>query len=226
MNHPTTSSLPVTSPTSCSREALDVEGLAAVVDPAVQMVTWDRPTDAVVSQFARSVLAEEAFEVRSKVAAAEIDEFDLIPDFAREAAPEAAELFADDVRSLMKIFADLTAASTVGFRLIRLDKAMCPRFHADYIPVRLLVTYSGQGSEWLADAEVDRDRLGAASGGLADGESGVMRPGAVIRQVPEQTVALLKGKTWFGNESKGAVHRSPALRDGERRVLLSLDVVD
>lgn len=221
-----TPSFAVTAPTICSREAQDAPGLAALVEKSVQMVTWDRPTEPDVVRFAREVLAEQPFELRESIEKDAIDSFDPVPEFARTAAPESAERFAEDVRFILRLFAELTDARTVGFRLIRLDKAMCPRLHADFIPLRLLMTYCGTGTDWLADEDADRSHLGARSEGVSDEESGLLRTGAVIRSVPPLTVALLKGRDWPGNEEKGAIHRSPALGPGERRVLLSLDILD
>jgi hypothetical protein len=34
---------------------------------------------------------------------------------------------------------------------------------------------------------------------------------------------LLKGSKWHGNEGHGLIHRSPALKEGERRLILTLD---
>jgi hypothetical protein len=36
-------------------------------------------------------------------------------------------------------------------------------------------------------------------------------------------VALLKGEKWQGNQGAGLIHRSPALKTGERRLILTLD---
>ncbi len=52
-------------------------------------------------------------------------------------------------------------ARRVGLRLRVLDKAMCPRFHVDHVPVRLITTYAGVGSEWLAEGAMDRRQLGS-----------------------------------------------------------------
>ncbi|MCD7072047.1 DUF1826 domain-containing protein, partial [Pseudomonas petroselini] len=34
---------------------------------------------------------------------------------------------------------------------------------------------------------------------------------------------LLKGTKWHGNEGHGLIHRSPALKADERRLILTLD---
>ncbi len=36
-------------------------------------------------------------------------------------------------------------------------------------------------------------------------------------------IVLLKGEGWYGNEGLGAVHRSPAVKQGEKRVVLTMD---
>ena len=122
------------------------------------------------------------------------------------------------------MFADLTGATRLGVRLVRLQQPMCPRFHTDFVGVRLLTTYCGAGTEWLADEDVDRRWLGHRSGGVADANSGLLRPGAVVQRVPEFAVALCKGEAWPGNAGRGAVHRSPAV-GGSPRILLSIDVL-
>jgi hypothetical protein len=129
------------------------------------------------------------------------------------------------VRTLSHAFAELVGASRLGVRLLRLDAPMCPRFHTDFVGVRLLTTYCGPGTEWLDDADVDRSRLGHRSGGEPDERSGLLRPGTVVRQLPEGAVGLLKGEAWPGNAAHGVVHRSPAVR-GHKRIVFSLDVLD
>ncbi|MGH8364489.1 MAG: DUF1826 domain-containing protein, partial [Pseudomonas sp.] len=44
-----------------------------------------------------------------------------------------------------------------------------------------------------------------------------------IEQIRCGEVALLKGTKWHGNENHGLIHRSPALKADERRLILTLD---
>ena len=44
-----------------------------------------------------------------------------------------------------------------------------------------------------------------------------------IQEIRQGEVALLKGEGWVGNEGAGLVHRSPQLKNNEKRLLLSLD---
>lgn len=132
----------------------------------------------------------------------------------------------DDVGYWMDAFQCLLGVGTVGLRLRTLDLAMCPRFHVDNIPARLVTTYGAIGSEWLANADVDRTQLGLRANNLSDREVNLYRGEAVIRRLPAFSVALMKGESWQGNEGLGLVHRSPAITPCQRRLLLTLDPVD
>jgi hypothetical protein len=92
---------------------------------------------------------------------------------------------------------------------------MCPRFHVDHVPVRLITTYAGVGSQWLMEGVMDRRRLAQPEAEPADA--------SLIQQMRSGDVALLKGEKWQGNEGYGLIHRSPQLAPGERRLILSLD---
>lgn len=203
----------------------DLADWTVLFDPTVALVSWERPVDPVVRRFAAYVLARTELEHVREAEVARLETAELVPAAALAADPAGGAAFLADVRMLARAFAELFGASRLGVRLLRLDAPMCPRFHTDYVGVRLLTTYCGPGTEWLDEADVDRSRLGHRSGGEPDERSGLLRPGGVVRQVPEAAVALLKGEAWPGNEAHGVVHRSPAVR-GQKRILFSLDVLD
>ena len=81
--------------------------------------------------------------------------------------------FLKDITDLVQMFCYLFDLSNVGLRLGVLDSAMCPKFHVDRIPCRLVTTYYGIGTEWLPHQAVDRTKLGAGSNGLPDNKSGL-----------------------------------------------------
>lgn len=131
----------------------------------------------------------------------------------------------EDLADLVDMFCCLFEVEKVGLRLTMLDKAMCPKFHVDRVPCRLVTTYQGTATEWLSHHEVDRTKLGKGGHGLADHESGIYLKESDIQQLETFDVALLKGELWEGNEGAGIVHRSPAVAAGEQRLLLTLDFV-
>ena len=127
------------------------------------------------------------------------------------------------VSELVEMFCCLFGLDRVGLRLSELDDAMCPRFHVDMVPCRLITTYRGRGTEWLPHGSVNRAKLGPGSNGKSDLQSGLIRSSCEIEQLACGDVALLKGERWEGNANAGLVHRSPAVTEGENRLLLTLD---
>jgi len=127
---------------------------------------------------------------------------------------------------LTDMFSTLFEINRVGLRLTILDRAMCPKFHVDKVTCRLVSTFSGLATEWLPHEKVDRSKLGAGSLGIEDEKSGIMQSNKDIQLMATGDVALLKGEGWFNNENAGAVHRSPALANNDRRLVLTLDVMD
>ncbi|MGB2740008.1 MAG: DUF1826 domain-containing protein [Cognaticolwellia sp.] len=131
----------------------------------------------------------------------------------------------NDITLLVDMFCCLFDLKQAGLRLTILDRAMCPRFHVDRIPCRLVTTYQGIATEWLNHAVVDRTKLGAGNQGKADEQSGLFNNLKDINRLDEGDVALLKGEHWDETEGGGLVHRSPPVSAGERRLLLTLDFI-
>ena len=59
-----------------------------------------------------------------------------------------------DMAGVCNIFCETLETSTVGFCLA--TQRACQRYHIDNVPLRLLVTYYGKGTEWVPDSAVDR----------------------------------------------------------------------
>jgi hypothetical protein len=138
---------------------------------------------------------------------------------------ECAVELSENIAELVDMFCCLFGLQQAGLRLTVLSAAMCPRFHVDRVPCRLITTYHGSGTEWLPHQYVDRTKLGAGNLGLADDQSGLFQCAENIQQLTSGDVALLKGEGWEGNENAGLVHRSPSTMPGEARLLLTLDFV-
>jgi len=135
--------------------------------------------------------------------------------------PEANLPLAKDISQLVEMFCCLFEQERVGLRLTVLNHAMCPRFHVDRVPCRLVTTYQGPATQWLPNAEADRSKLGHGNGGLPNKESGLYTHSNVAQQINAGDVALLKGELWEGNEGAGLIHRSPSTE--QARLLLTLD---
>ncbi len=131
----------------------------------------------------------------------------------------------EDIALLVDMFCYLFELKQVGMRLKVLDKAMCPKFHVDKVPCRLVTTYQGTATQWLPHELVDQTKLGWGCNGLPDNESGLYQSESDIQRLDCGDVALLKGTLWEGNENAGLVHRSPELITNEKRLILTLDFI-
>lgn len=128
-----------------------------------------------------------------------------------------------DIAELVDMYCVLYELQQVGLRLATLDRAMCPRFHVDRVPSRLVCSYHGTASEWLPHDLIDRSKLGRGNNGLPDELSGLYQSEKDINQLSIGDVAMLKGELWPDNLHAGLVHRSPQVPEGEKRLLLTLD---
>ncbi|MCQ3034296.1 DUF1826 domain-containing protein [Pseudomonas syringae] len=191
--------------------------LSQVLEDDVNLAVWQRQLPAHIEDFGALLLSLN--EPLAEAITLEISDENVQPDLQSFASAyadlEGYEGFIADVSWLISAYACLLGAKRIGVRLRVLDKAMCPRFHVDHVPVRLITTYAGIGSQWLREGAIDRSQLGKPQAEPSDALN--------IRQINCGDVALLKGERWVGNEGQGLVHRSPPLQRDERRLLLTLD---
>ena len=138
--------------------------------------------------------------------------------------------FLQNINELLEMFSCLFDAKTIGLRINTLERSMCPRFHVDHVPVRLVTTYGGAGTQWLPAAYADCSKLGPKARGVMDEHSGIICNAQAIQQLNAGDVALLKGENWEGNEGRGLIHRSPSGNPADaeklqRRLLITCDLV-
>ncbi|GAB3378478.1 DUF1826 domain-containing protein [Spongiibacter taiwanensis] len=195
------------------------EGLADIYDVQVNLAVWRRSLSASVKKNGEALLTDPRFTgERVALPTSKLGELG-------EALPSLARFphLKNDIQLLAEMFTTLFELKAIGLRLTPLTSSMCPRFHVDRVPCRLIATYAGGGSEWLPHHCIDRSKLGAGSQGLSDEDSGLFPEIASIQSLAAGDVALLKGEMWEGNEGAGLVHRSPAVAPGDKRLLLTLD---
>ncbi len=187
----------------------------------INIAVWRRKLPEKLQLAVRNFLAsnptfEKSLTVTARNALASINRL-----FGVASQPDLSE----DIAELVDRFCELFDLKQARLRLTVLDRAMCPRFHVDYVTCRLLTSYQGAATEWLPDLAVNRAKLGTGNGGRPDNESGLYKNRYDIQQLNCGDVALLKGARWEGNENSGLVHRSPAVENGEYRLLLALDFI-
>jgi hypothetical protein len=192
--------------------------LIGIFEPDVQLAIWQRPVDQAITDYLEASRLHLGSSLRRSLAAGES------PDLSDLPAGPGRDALAADMGNLAELLGDLLDCPHIGLRLEVIGKGMCPRLHVDRVGIRLLCTYLGPGTEWIADTRADRSRLGSGAGGLPDEVSGLFGTDTRIESVASFSVALLKGCLWQGNGGRGVIHRSPAIpADALPRVLLALD---
>ena len=88
----------------------------------------------------------------------------------------------------------------------------CRRYHVDNVPRRLLVTYDGCGTEWLADDAADRDAF-------AKGEPNdkILKDPSGKKFMGEWDISIFRGG------GTGLLHRTPDDALNGHSILMRLD---
>ena len=120
------------------------------------------------------------------------------------------ETWINDIAHLCKIFSDIQKTNSISMWLG--SKRGCKRYHIDNVPQRLLVTYSGEGTEWLPDDAADKIAY-------LNGESNekILKNSKKKQFVNEWDIAIFKGG------SEGLLHRTPDSALNKHSILLRLD---
>tara|TARA_B100000686_G_C16615503_1_gene876225 strand:- start:426 stop:1106 length:681 start_codon:yes stop_codon:yes gene_type:complete len=119
-------------------------------------------------------------------------------------------LWISDMSQVCKLFSIIINSESVDFCLS--TGRGCRRFHIDHVPMRLLVTYAGKGTEWIPDEAADR--IAFANGA----------PNEKIIKDPLKRNFM---NTWdisiFHGGPNGLLHRTPDAALNKKSILLRLD---
>ncbi len=125
----------------------------------------------------------------------------------------------EDINHLLEVFESVSGAKKFKVFLGTVYTDMCRRFHYDMNDLRLLCTYSGPGTLWLTEDNLNRCALENL-----EGNESIVPDFSEIRQVETGHVAILKGGRYRGKKTKAVVHRSPTIEEGGgARLLLRID---
>lgn len=205
--------IPVTSTCPVTREVTELADLALVLEPDCNLVRLARPVPPGLDDYLHAARAAGALRsgVRAELLPGTSLNTDSLPDLP------GRDVLRDDVQRLASLLADLTGCPKVALRIEVPDRAMCPRLHVDHVGLRLLCTWIGPATEWLADADASRDQLGSDA---------VMPDTSALRRARAGDILVLKGEGWPGNAGHGVIHRSPALTPAQPlRIIAALDAL-
>ena len=197
--------------------------LTDIYQEDTNMVVWKRDLANNLEQAADAII--ESNPTLEKLLVLSPDEAFAVVNKALGSSPEA-EVLAEDIAHLVDMFCCLFDLKRGALRMTVLDRAMCPRFHVDRVPCRLVTTYQGIATEWLPHNVADRSKLGTGNMGKPDELSGLFENLSDIQQLNSGDVGLMKGELWHNNEGAGLIHRSPQVPDNTRRLVLTLDFMD
>ncbi len=131
-------------------------------------------------------------------------------------------LILNDIKGLLLQFEELSGAKSFRLLLSTVNTNMCSRFHTDMNDLRLLCTYSGPGTVWLSENNINRDALET----YGDNET-IVKDQSQINYAKTGAVVLLKGAVYPLKGTKAVVHRSPTIEEtGMSRLLLRIDAND
>ena len=120
------------------------------------------------------------------------------------------ELWIKDMAELCDIFCDILNNESVSFNLG--TNRGCKRYHVDNVPMRLLVTYAGKGTEWLPSQFADRHAFEA---GKPNEE--ILKDPSGCEFINIWDIAVFRGGR------KGVLHRTPDAALNGPSIMLRLD---
>ena len=204
-------------------EGSEPQSLAGIYRKDVNIAIWYRNVSENLAQAAGAILDTFPGLKIALIAPPEA----ICPAFEKELGfSSVVKTLAEDIAYLANIYSGLFDLSRIGLRVTALDRAMCPRFHVDRVPCRLVTTYQGTATEWLPNIFANRTKLGVGNRCKPDDQSGLFASATDVQYLGRGDVALLKGESWAGNEGNGLIHRSPQLDSYIRRLLLTFDFME
>ncbi len=193
-----------------------ISDLANIYAPDVELVSIARNENKKIEAIAKNML-ESGCHVEARWEQSESASDTILKSLAPKLGDDLVDAIDNEILLACETLDLLLGCSRVGIRLGTIRAPMCPRFHVDQVPCRMLTTLCGSGTEWIAANDVDRGLFAKSN----DEQPPVSR-GATTNIFPSGHWSLLKGGRW-DEDFFGVVHRSP--RQTKPRLFLSIDPI-
>jgi hypothetical protein len=160
------------------------------------------------------------------------------PGFGQAVVPSSVDsdiraALADDVERLVALVYRLSGVRHLRVKLHRCDGDECRQFHVDHVPLRVITTYAGPGTDWLEDGAARREHLGGKGlprhRSVDDVNNAIVADWTRVHRLPRFAVALFRGAVAHGAGAPmaGIIHRSPPIAGtGIKRLRLVIDPAD
>ena len=199
----------------------DTRVLDALNHTRANLAVWHRQLPAQLSQ-QLAMWARQLGTVFNEVV--HPSDYDLSPLFRAGPCDAARTWLTRDVGQLVASFAEVSRSPRIRLRLGPVSDDRCRKFHVDYLRWRLVTTYVGPATMWIADEHVRRGVLRDTPVCPDEANRLILRAGGHVNQAEAGDVLLMKGEN---SGSPGLVHRSPPVEEtGCCRLVLVMSSVD
>ena len=191
----------------------DIEKISEFSKQEYQLIELERKNMSNSDSFFREIM-HEPFRVIGKISKKNSSED--IKRTLRDIIPLSSQTnffyktWVSDMSEICQIFCDTLNSKSISFYLG--TERGCSRYHIDNVPMRLLVTYMGQGTEWLPNEIANR---AAFEEGLPNEK--IVKDSSKIKSIKTFNVAIFRGG------AAGLLHRTPDSALKNPSILLRLD---
>ncbi len=198
-----------------------IEELKGIFDDQYNLLLWKRNKIESISNLCDVLIKDSFPPIHIRGGTEENLNGMLEPYFKKyqDAYGEPINLLINDINMLHIAFSKIceNPVSNIHFRIVTTNA--CSRFHTDRYHLRLITTYFGPGTVWVANDQVNRKLLGKA---VPNHE--IIKDSATLNETAPFEVAILKGEAKKAMQGKGIVHKSsPAGNLQSARVVLRID---
>ena len=135
-------------------ESSQLSALKAIYSDDVELVSVTRTNFSAIEKLSRRLL-----QLRHPLKL----QWEQKPDDREASDSQLPEVMDTEVRTMLidliaessQMFGELMGCPQIGVRLATLRSPMCPRFHVDQIPCRMIITLVGTGTEWIPNRGVN-----------------------------------------------------------------------
>ena len=186
-------------------------GLKEILEEEINISIYDRDISTLQTEVDQLIDDEIEFHASGTIK-------EIMEGLAKEIGVSSAELSAD-IYLLLTTFKRIAETENFKLMLSTINSNMCRRFHADINDLRMLCTYSGPGTLWLTD-----DNINSSAMSSREGNESIVLDETKIQQAATGSVIILKGALFPAKKTKAIVHRSPTIEEsGEKRLLFRID---
>ena len=113
-------------------------------------------------------------------------------------------------------------SETISCRLALINGVRCPKWHEDYVKIRLLKTYHGVGTEWVDPSDLGIRAMNQLRSAM-DWDLDV-KDERKIKRALVNDVLIISGRNREDSVIIPVLHRSPPVVESDRRLLLTITI--